>query len=203
MTLQRISEHVQPTGTAEAAASSYHSPPRRFVPDFLENPIIDDNADLEIITKTSPAVAANMISGPSFDIDPEPSCQPIKMAPTKTRPRRPPHTILGVPARSIFQCSANHHASSHAHQTHVRCLATRPTTLACTNDHINSLFGRDGPPFCAARPYSSGAEICGVKGRGTSSFRGLTSLRSLRAGPPCRRTNASPAQRAPRREKKA
>ena len=154
MTLQRISEHVQPTGTAEAAASSHHSPPRRFVPDFLENPMIDDNADLEIITKTSPSVAANMISGPSFHTDPEPSCQPIKMAPTKTRPRRPPHTIPGVPARSIFQCSANHHASSHAHQTSVRCLATRPTTLACTNDHINSLFGRDGPPFCVATPYS-------------------------------------------------
>ena len=101
MTLQRISEHVQPTGTAAAAASSHHSPPRRFVPDFLENPMIDDNADLEIITKTSPSVAANMISGPSFHTDPEPSCQPIKTAPTKTHPRRPPHTIPGVPASKV------------------------------------------------------------------------------------------------------
>ena len=58
-------------------------------------------------------------------------------------------------ARSPGQCSANHHASSRAHQVHVRCPTTRPAPPAC----MKTMAQASSPPFCGTQL----AEICGVE----------------------------------------
>ena len=90
------------------------------------------------------------------------------------------------------------HLSAHElplRANHFACLAMPATPMPCFEARPYW-----PPPFAQQHLTLSGAEICGVKGRGTSSFRGPTSLRSA-AGPPQEppEDNAPPAQRGHRR----
>ena len=115
---------------------------------------------------------------------------PIKIVPSTTRSHTPPITSTGPPGNSPGRCSANHHASSRAHQVHVRCPATRPPPvrwLHCEKQVV--------PPFCGTQL----AEICGVDRPRYEGDRGAPRLsvprpalrRSLRRITPPRRRGAA------------
>ena len=104
-----------------------------------------------------------------------PNFQRLKLVPSTTRSRHPPPALYRVPGQltepsrrqssCFLQCSPSPctlpgHSLGHI-RVHEPPCQQKVTPL--------------DPPFCGTQL----AEICGVKGRGTSSFRGPTSLRAI------------------------
>ena len=124
------------------------------------------------------------------------AAQPICCQPRRSSWRR--HS------RAVYHSAVYRQSFSSAIPAHELPRPRQPIILlasACMPHPCLALkHGQTAPPFAQQHLTLSGAEICGVKGRGTSSFRGPTSLRSA-AGPPQEppEDNAPPAQRGRRR----
>ena len=116
------------------------------------------------------------------------------------------HVVMYTWANVMRQAELNHHASPEAHLPIPCYLATRPVVLICLRLRCQMQVPSPRPHKPPAWPQANNiirgaAAKCGVEER--SDDRGPTFC--LRRSPPQEppEENASPAQRAPRREKTA
>ena len=146
MARQPGAKHASATGATATCGFSSLFEFRLLVPDFQDEATSRDNGILEITTKTSPSAAENRRT--------ETAIATILLAKRSAAQNGaihdplspPPSYTCGGPGNLPGQAAANNHSSSNAHQAHVWCLATRPTTVACTNDHVGKQVD---PPLLA------------------------------------------------------
>ena len=122
------------------------------------------------LSRTGPARSAR----PDWPAAAPPRRRPADLLPASTR--APGDVIRGLPTNSAVY----HRHACRAALPPLSCMAVDEYEWLAVSEFHGS---QRAPPFAQQHLTLSGAEICGVKGRGTSSFRGPTSLRSA-AGPP-------------------